>query len=153
MTRSLQAVLEQAEDRRDAALAQTLRAEEACTRARLQERQLQDYRGDYQRRSPAHVSETGQSLNMELVRCHHGFMQRLDQAVAQQTARRAQLEQAAAAEREALLALELHVAAIGRLMHRRRTEATLRELRQDQRQCDEWMQGRASAAASEGSTP
>jgi flagellar protein FliJ len=142
MTGSLQAVLEQAQSRRDAALAQTLHAEEAAQRARAQEQQLQDYRADYQRRSPTQVSHTGQPVSMELVRCHDGFMQRLDQAVAQQITRRTQLEQAAAAERETLLALELHVAAIGRLMQRRRAEAAVREQRAEQRQTDEWVQAR-----------
>jgi flagellar protein FliJ len=150
--RPLLAVLEQAETRRDAALAQALHAEEAAQRARAQEQQLQDYRGDYQRRSPTQVTgsgNSGASVDMALIRCHHGFMQRLDQAVDQQSARRAQQERAAAAEREALLALELHVAAIGRLMQRRRAEAAVHEQRQAQRQTDEWVQTRA--AATEGS--
>jgi flagellar protein FliJ len=150
--RPLLAVLEQAETRRDAALARTLQAEEAAQRAFAQEQQLQDYRGDYQRRSPTQATGTGDSrasVDMALIRCHHGFMQRLDQAVDQQSARRGQLEQAAAAEREALLALELHVAAIGRLMQRRRAEAAVRAQRLEQRQTDEWVQTRT--AATEGS--
>lgn len=149
MTRSLQAVLDQAQDRRDAALAATLRAEDFAARARQQERQLQDYRADYQRRAPTQMTEPGHNVNMELVRCHHGFMQRLDQAVAQQTARRTQLGQTANAEREALLALELHVAAVGRLMQRRHAEASQREQRQEQRRTDEWAQGRAAKVESD----
>jgi flagellar protein FliJ len=139
MTNSLQTVLERAQNHRDQALAQSLRAEEAASRAQLQERQLQDYRADYQSRAPAQV---GHSTSIELITCHQAFMQRLDQAVAQQSARREQLQQGAAAQREALLALELHVAAITRLMQRRRAQAAQTAQRQEQRQSDEWVQNR-----------
>ncbi len=136
MSRYLLAALEQTQSRRDAALAQSLHAQEEASRARHQEKQLQDYRADYQQRAPA---QAGNHTRMEIIGCHHGFMQRLDHAVGQQSTRREQLERIATTQREALLSLELHAAAITRLLQRRRAETRQREQRVEQRQTDDWV--------------
>ena len=134
MTRALHTLLEQAELDRDTALARLLQADEAARQARAQAEQLHAYREDYLRRAPA---LNGKSAHIELVRCHQGFMQRLDQAIAQQRGQLEGLEQQAAALREALLEREVRVAAVRKLIERRGQEQQRQAARAEQRHNDE----------------
>ena len=134
MTQALQMLLEQAELERDTALARLLQADDAARQARAQSEQLHAYREDYRRRAPA---LNGKSAHIELVRCHQGFMQRLDQAITQQRAQLEGLEQQAAALRAALLEREVRVAAVRKLIERRGQEQQRRSNRIEQRQNDE----------------
>lgn len=134
LTPALAALLEQAELERDAALARLLQADAALAQARAQAEQLVGYREEVHRRAPA---LGGRGASIELVRCHQGFVQRLDQAIAQQREQLTRLEQGAAALREALLERETRVAAVKKLGERRWLEARRRELRAEQRHSDE----------------
>jgi len=134
MSSALKTLLEQAETERDAALARMLQADDAARQARAQSEQLHAYREDYRRRAPA---LHGRSASIELIRCHQGFMQRLDQAIDQQRAHLARLEQQAADQRAALLERETRVAAVKKLIERREQEARHKATRADQRQTDE----------------
>jgi flagellar FliJ protein len=127
-------LLEQAETERDAALARTRQADEAARQARAQAEQLHAYREDYRRRAPA---LNGKSASIELVRCHQGFMQRLDQALDQQRGQLARIEQQATLQREVLMEREVRVASVKKLMERRAQEAQRHATRVEQRQTDE----------------
>ncbi|MBL8340725.1 MAG: flagellar export protein FliJ [Rubrivivax sp.] len=142
MSATLRLLLEQAERERDLATARLLQAEEALRTARLQADQLGAYRADYRRRAPA---LNGRGAHIELVRCHHGFMQRLDQALDQQHDTLRRHHEGATALREALLECEMRVAAIGRLLQQRAAQATRLAARQDQRHTDEAAQRLAAA--------
>jgi flagellar FliJ protein len=131
---ALRTLLEQAETERDAALARMLQSDEAARQARAQAEQLHAYREDYRRRAPA---LNGRSASIELVRCHQGFMQRLDQAIEQQRGQLARLEQQAAEQREVLLEREVRVASVKKLLERRSQEAQRQAARVEQRQTDE----------------
>lgn len=131
---ALHTLLEQAETERDAALARMLQADEAARQARAQAEQLHAYREDYRRRAPA---LNGRSASIELVRCHQGFMQRLDQAIEQQRGQLARIEQQAIELREVLLEREVRVASVKKLMERRAQEAQRHAWRAEQRQTDE----------------
>lgn len=134
MTPALNALLQQAEIERDAALARMLQADEAVRQARAQTEQLFAYREDYRKRAPA---LNGKSASIELVRCHQGFMQRLDQAIEQQRGQLAAIERQATEQREALLEREVRLAAVRKLIERRGAEARLLVARAEQRHTDE----------------
>ncbi len=134
MTQALHMLLEQSERERDTALARFAQHDEAARQARAQTEQLHAYREDYRRRAPA---LNGKSAHIELLRCHQGFMQRLDQAIAQQRAQQESAEQQAAAQREVLLERELRVAAVKKLIERRGHEEQRRTTRSEQRHSDE----------------
>ncbi|MBL8324421.1 MAG: flagellar export protein FliJ [Rubrivivax sp.] len=134
MNATLQLLHEQAERERDLTMARLHQAEEALRSASLQADQLCAYREDYRQRAPA---LNGRGVHIELVRCHHGFMQRLDQALDQQNDTVRRHQEGAAALREALLVHEMRVAAIGRLLRQRAAQATRLAARQDQRDTDE----------------
>jgi flagellar FliJ protein len=142
MTHALKTVLEQAEIERNAALARLQRADEALRAARAQHEQLLAYRDDYRRRAPALA---GKAANIELVRCHQGFMQRLEQAVDQHRAQLHTLEQQAEVQREALLEREMRVAAVRKLIERRAQEQSHAVGRREQRHSDELAQRMAWA--------
>lgn len=127
-------LLEQAENERDAALARLRQADEAAQQARAQAEQLHAYREDYRRRAPA---LHGKAASIELVRCHQGFMQRLDQAIEQQRGQLAKLEQNAVAQRETVLEREIRVASVKKLIDRRADEARRHAARIEQRHTDE----------------
>jgi flagellar FliJ protein len=143
---ALTTLLEQAENERDAALARLQQADEAARQARAQAEQLHAYREDYRRRAPA---LNGKAASIELVRCHQGFMQRLDQAIEQQRGQLARLERQAVEQREVLLERELRVASVKKLLERRTEEAQRHAARIEQRQADEIAGRRAFARASE----
>jgi len=134
LSTSLQTLLAHAERQRDTALAALLQAEEAARRLQLQAEQLQAYRGDYHERGP---TRAGRSSPIELLHCHRGFMQRLDQAMVQQHGQLQGAEALALRLRAALLAHETQVASIRKLVERRAQEKRLVAARQEQRRGDD----------------
>ncbi|MCC6853258.1 MAG: flagellar export protein FliJ [Comamonadaceae bacterium] len=145
----LQALLRHAESERDAAQAALLGAAARAQQLARQAEQLLAYRDDYRRRAPAHGA---QAAGIALVRSHRDFMQRLEQAIEQQRAQQEAAERDAAAAREALRALELRVASVGKLLERREVQQQQRAARSEQRRHDEaaqraaWTQRARSAA-------
>lgn len=131
---ALHSLLRHAETERDAARAAAFGAAERAQRLARQAEQLLAYRDDYRRRAPAHGA---QAASIALVRSHRDFMQRLEQAIEQQRAQLEAAERDAAAAREALRALELRVASVGKLLERRQTQQQQRAARAEQRRHDE----------------
>lgn len=133
MTQALNALLEHAERQRDEALARLMQAEESSRRLRNQWEQLQAYRADYEARAPGLGA---QAAPIELVRCHQGFVQRLDHALTQQAALMQGADEQLAQKRQMLLERETHVASVRKLVERRmqdhqRTTARLEQKRSD----------------------
>jgi flagellar protein FliJ len=134
MDRSLHTVLQHAERQRDDAQAALRDAEAAIHRLQLQADQLRAYREETQQRHPAHH---GRSATVELLRYHQAFVQRLEQAIAQQQAQMVQAQSRAAARRSQLMALETRVAAVRKLIERRDAQDRQREAQQEQRRLDD----------------
>ena len=144
MSPALQTLIEQAERERDHAQAAVLQAEEHAGRMQTQRQQLQAYEADYASRAPG---LGGQAATMAQLRAHHAFMQRLHQALLQQQGVLAQAEQQVLQRRQLLLACELRLAAVRKLVERRLQDEHLQAARQDQKRTDEaaaqahWRQG------------
>jgi flagellar FliJ protein len=132
---ALHQLLEHERRARDAALLGLRDAEGFAQRADTQASQLDAYRSDYVERWRARFrSEAG---SVALMQCYQGFMQRLDQAIAQQRAAvqmaQARLEQA----RQALHANERRVASVEKLIERRAQVEQKRSARREQSATDE----------------
>ena len=132
MSNSLKTLLDQAERQRDAALAASLQAEEAARRLRLQAEQLHTYRD-----GTSAATRAGRSSPIELLHCHHDFMQRLDQAIQQQEVQLQGAEVRVLQLRAALLAHETRVASVRKLIERRAQEGRLAAARLEQRRGDD----------------
>jgi flagellar FliJ protein len=134
---ALNTLLARAEAERDQLMAAFRRAEEQARRVQAQAEQLQSYRGDYQARWSGQFSRGGA---IEIVHCYRSFMQRLDEALAQQQ-RQVDVTQAQCRRlRQALLAAETRVASVRKLQERRQAETRLALDRREQRQTDETAQ-------------
>ena len=134
MSDSLATLLELAARQRDIARAALMQAEGASNRALAQLDQLTSYQAEYRTRAPGRA---GLAAPIELLRCHQGFMGRLEQALAQQheAVRRAEAE--LRRRRELLQQAELKLASVQKLLQRRQAEQGRAEARRDQRQTDE----------------
>ena len=134
---ALATVLERAEAERDLARTALQRAEESARRAQSQADQLRQYRGEYQQRWTTQFSRQGAA---EIVHCYQNFMGRLEDAVTQQH------QQATAAHshldtlRSRLVAAELRVASVKKLIERRAAEARRVLAQREQRHTDETAQ-------------
>ena len=140
MTQALDTLLELAVRQRDTGMLALREAEAACARAAQQAEQLADYRNQTRARSPG---RDGHSAPIDALRSHDGFMQRLQDAIAQQQRSLQVARQRADALRTELMVLEMRVASVRKLQHRRVLEAEHIGARQDQRRTDELAQQRA----------
>ena len=138
----LQALLKRSEDERDAASAQLRQAEGLVAQAQAQAQSLRDYRGEYDQRWQTRFRESGTT---ELLHCHRGFGQRLDHAIAVQSSQADQLANRVQRARDQLLARELRVAGVRKLIERRQAELQKIAVRRDQRNTDEAAQRSHSA--------
>lgn len=131
-TDALSVLIDQVSSERDAAQLEHQRAQAALAAAQTQVEQLMAYGRDYAQR---YAGSRGSSV--ELLRCYHGFMERLEQAQAMQ--RRACEQAALRVERARaeLLALELRVASVNKLIERRTAEKARAADRRDQKLTDE----------------
>jgi flagellar FliJ protein len=133
----LQVLLRQEQDQRDRAAARTREAEAQALRAREQAEQLAAYRTDYEARWAGRFRERA---SIEIVQCYRQFMQRIDQALAQQ-ARAVELAAVRLAQAQAaLVAQEQRCAAIERLIERRGAELRRLADRREQKHSDELAQ-------------
>lgn len=134
MNDSLVTVLELAQRQRDAVRAALMQAEAHSNSALAQLEQLRAFEADYRSRAPGLA---GVAAPIELLRCHEGFMGRLDQALAQQceAVRRAEAE--LVRRRLLLQQAELKLASVRKLLERRQIERHHIESRREQRQADE----------------
>lgn len=151
-TRTLSVLLEREESARDAAVLALQQAEAQLTQARAQAQALAAYRGETVARWQAQMKAAS---GIEVVHGYRSFMQRLDQALEQQAGVVQRAEASLGQRREARLAAETRVAAIGRLIGRRVQEHRHAEHRRDQRQTDEAAQRTtwAAKAANTGHGP
>jgi flagellar FliJ protein len=140
MTQALHTLLEHAQRERDEALAALQQAESAEAHQRQQAEQLLAYQGEYDARHPA---RSGRAAPIELLRCHVGFMQRLQQAQTQQQGQLKAAQGRVARQRQALLALEMRLAAVRKLVERRSQERQRSANTLEQRRHDEAAQQRA----------
>lgn len=134
MTAALHTLLEHAEGQRDAALAALMQAEATVRRMQTQAEQLRAYRDDYRSRHPA---LGGRSAGIEALRLHQDFMQRLDQALQQQTGQVQACEGRCATLRSQLVAHETRVASVRKLLERRGQQAQVHADRLEQRRSDD----------------
>ena len=130
----LMALLSHAEGERDAALAHRQRMQEALDAARTQAQQLADYRRDYEQRWSERFAQPGQ---MDLLRCYHGFVARLTQAIEHQARVSGQAQHQLERAQVALQQQELRVASVHKLIERRVQEAQRQGERREQHQLDE----------------
>jgi flagellar FliJ protein len=140
MSQSLQTLLEHAERARDEGQVALQQAEKAARDLQTQAQQLTEYHSEYDARHPA---RGGRAAPIELLRCHLGFMQRLQQAQAQQQAQLQAAQQRVTQRIQALVGLEMRVAAIRKLLERREKEQLTANQRREQRGNDEASQQRA----------
>ncbi|WP_395699100.1 flagellar export protein FliJ [Aquabacterium sp.] len=139
---TLNTLLEQAEAERDAQAAVLRQCEAAAAQARQQIEQLNAYRAQYQQRWTSQFRQAGA---IELVQCYQGFSQRLDQAITMQNQVTTQAEARVQQARAALVAHEQRVAAVRKLIERRRAEQQRLADRREQRSTDEAAQRRSTS--------
>ena len=130
----LQAVLVRAEADRDAAQTLLRQAEQQLQQAREQADSLHQYRSEYDQRWVARFRQSG---TPELLQCHRSFGQRLDQAIGVQDHTHQHQGHRVQQARQALLARELRVAAVRKLIERRQSDLRLRDDQIEQRTTDE----------------
>ena len=134
MSDSLATMLELAARQRDIARAALMQAEGASNRALAQLDQLTSYQAEYRTRAPGRA---GLAAPIELLRCHQGFMGRLDQALLQQREAVKTADHELHRRRQHLQQTELHMASVQKLIERRQAEHARVEARREQRQTDE----------------
>ena len=134
---------------RDEALQALSHAEGTAGQAGAQAQALAVYRSDYVERWSARFREPG---SVALMQCYQGFMQRLDQAIAQQRNTVAQAQIRVDQARGALHHNERRVASMEKLIERRRQHEQRQLARHEQSRTDEVAQrahARRIAALSE----
>ncbi len=132
--RALQTLLEREQHVRDNAALALQQAQTQQLQAQGQVDQLVQYRADYVDRWSLRLSQTA---TIEILQCYRSFMQRLDQALAQQRGLFDRAQATTAACRAALLDAEMRVAAVQKLLERRANDQRLVVQRRDQKQADE----------------
>lgn len=140
-------LLGQSETERDAAQADLQRRLAAHQAAATQADQLLSYRRDYEQRWGTQFQNSGA---MELVHCYRGFMERLTQALEQQQRVVHHAAGQVDSARAALLATELRVATVRKLIERRVLEERTVQLRQEQKVSDEFASRNAWNRAASG---
>jgi flagellar FliJ protein len=131
----LNLLLEQAQAERDAAAQALHGAQRQADAARAQHGELSGYRSEYQQR----WSQTfAAATTMDIVACYQSFGQRLNHAIDSQGHVASTADQRAERARNALLAAELRVAALGKLIERRGAESLRKAQRAEQNANDEF---------------
>ena len=146
----LMSLLEQNRAERDTARAEHQRVLGAAQAAQAQAEQLVGYRREYAERFGTSFQRSGA---LELMQCYQGFMTRLDDAVNQQQRLAVQAGERVAAAHAELLAAEMRMASVNKLIERRRAEALLALDKREQKATDEFasrMAWQRSATASVG---
>ncbi len=129
-------LLERAAAERDDAAQALQGALAQANNARHQHDQLTSYREEFQHRWT--TSFTSRASTMDIVGCYQSFGQRLDQAVHSQSHVADHADTRVEHSRQRLLAAELRVAAIQKLIERRQAEQRQAAQRREQRNADEF---------------
>lgn len=136
-------LLERERKRRDQALQECRELERQAQAAQGQVQTLQSYRVEYQQRWSGQFR---QAAPIEILRCYHGFVARLDHAINAQQGAAQQAETRWQAGRERLRQRELKLATVQRLIERRQHLLRQAADRREQKQSDEAAQRKAWAA-------
>jgi flagellar protein FliJ len=131
---TLATLLEQAEQQRNIALAAFNQSRARRDEARTQAHDLETYRADYTARWNGQF-QRGAAL--EVVRSYHQFAARLELAISQQAHALTVCEQALTRANDVLVAHELRVASVRKLIERRRHEQRQGLEQREQRASDE----------------
>ncbi|NDY92327.1 flagellar export protein FliJ [Ideonella livida] len=136
----LHTLLERDERRRDQALLAWREAQRQLERASEQSDALVTYRAEYRQRWAAQFSR---GAPIEVVRCYHGFVERLEQAIGSQSSQVEAARARVAATQQALHQRELKVATVRRLIQRRQEAQQRAEQLREQKSNDEAAQRQA----------
>ncbi len=128
-------LLAQSDSERDSVQAELTRVTALHQTAQAQTEQLVNYRCDYETRWTKKF-QTASTVTM--VQCYRGFVQRLTLAVEQQQQVTKQAAQQVGHVRGALVAQELRVATVRKLIERRVGEDRIAQARKDQKNSDEF---------------
>jgi flagellar protein FliJ len=129
----LYTVLEVEQAQRDAAQTLLRQAEAELAQARAKAGHLGQHRLQTVERWQAQASA---NAGAEMLHTYRSFMQRLDQALAQQELQLERCAQQVERAREALIAAEVKVAAVQKLIDRRAKEEAQRQGRREQKAAD-----------------
>ncbi|MHA7599153.1 flagellar export protein FliJ [Alicycliphilus sp. T452] len=146
--KAFQVAAELAERQRDAARQALRDVQDARQAAQAQLDQLTGYAGETLGRWGM---KAGAAVQPEVMRHHYQFMGRLDDAIAQQTGTVATQDARVEQARQALLAAELRLASLRKVLERRRAEMALLQQRREQKQTDE--RAALRAARAQGGAP
>jgi len=97
--------------------------------------ELNQYRHDYEQRWGRQFAKEG---TMDIVQCYQNFSGKLNEAISSQAQLATQAEARVEAARTALLAVEMRLAAVKKLIERRVAEMQLLQHRQEQKASDEF---------------
>lgn len=141
MTRlqTLHTLLEREEKLRDEALAALRQAQAQAAAAQQQADALVQYRAEYRERWSQQFQQGGA---IEIVRCYHGFVERLEGAIGQAGHAVRQLEGQVQRARDRVQAREIRVATVRRLIERSLKAQAAVQARREQKQLDELAQRR-----------
>jgi flagellar FliJ protein len=128
-------LLEKVSNERDEAQAHLGECVARADAAHAQAGELTQYRSDYQQRWGRQFAKGG---TMEIVNCYQNFSGKLDEAIVSQGNLASYADQRVEAARTQLLALEMRVAAIKKLIERREAEIQHQRQRQEQKATDEF---------------
>jgi flagellar FliJ protein len=134
MSTALTTLLQHAEAERDQTLHSLMQTEAQMRRMQQQTQQLRSYRQDTLQRGPA---ARGHWADMAQLQGHQVFLDRLDQALTQQQGAETAVQRRCDALRQQLLAQELRVASVRKLLERRQQARDIVAARQEQRRTDE----------------
>ena len=132
---TLNLLLEKVSSERDDAQAWLTECQQRATQARSTAGELSQYRRDYEQRWGKQFAQNG---TMDIVQCYQNFSGKLNDAIVSQDQMASHAEQRMEAARAALMAVEMRVAAIKKLIERRQAEAQLMRQRQEQKTSDEF---------------
>jgi len=127
-------LLEREQKRRDDARVALQAAVRAAEAQAQQADGLASYRGEYCAKWSANFQK---AASMEILRSYHGFLSRLDQAIAQQAQVVAHAQRQVEAAREKLVEREIRLATVERLIERRQALLAKIADRRDQKNLDE----------------
>jgi flagellar FliJ protein len=135
---TLELLLEREQSELDAAALALHQAESHLARVEAQVAQFQTYRAEYVGRWQAEFQQ--QQGGAEILHCYRGFSRRLDEALNQLATQQMQAQATARRRRAVLLETQTRVAAIRKLIERRREAQALLEQRREQKHTDDFAQ-------------
>src|ERR1700761_29550 len=143
----LKTLLEREQKRRDEQMAAVRNAVANAEAQQQQADGLSGYRSEYCAKWSAQFQ---QAATIEILRSYHGFLSRLDQAIAQQASVVEHARRMGEAQRQRLVEREIRVATVERLIQRREALLAKAADRRDQKNLDELAQRLMAARAHAG---